>query len=397
MRPFDFLRTSKRVAPPGNVPAEPEIPSGDGSGKAGRFRTVLLRPPTTVTVSLAVLAALAVLALLRVAASVFITVFSSLLIAIALEPAVRFLNRKLRFPRHFGSMIVVFLAVGSLYGIIYLAYSGAQGFLSDLPELASRIRSAPIIASAAEQLRGIESGFEAFSKGLVPPAPAIGRTPQVVVSQDPSFAARLFSGLGSLTTLIFSLSFIPFLVYFILAEKEPLTRRTLSLFPGRESRIRELLADVESMMQTFLLGNVIIAATLSFLTVILFWATGLPYWLVLGTLSGVLSTVPYIGMPLALAPGLVVGLVSFDSGMPLLIIAAGVSALHLMAANYLVPRFVGGRTHLNAVSSTLALLFFGWMWGGMGLLLAIPILAVLRSALESHPATEHLGRWLGDD
>lgn len=397
MRPFDFLKSSRRGAPPGSAPADPLSPPGDGSGKVGRIRTVLLQPPNTVTVSLAVLAALAMLALLRVAASVFITVFSSLLIAIALEPPVRFLNRKLHFPRHIGSMIVVFLAVGSLYGILYLAYSGAQGFLSDLPELADRIRSAPIIASAAEQLRGIESGFEAFTKGLVPPAPAIGRTPQVVVSQDPSFAARLFSGLGSLTTLIFSLSFIPFLVYFILAEKEPLTRRTLSLFPGRESRIRELLADIESMMQTFLLGNVIIAATLSFLTVILFWATGLPYWLVLGTLSGVLSTVPYIGMPLALVPGLVVGLVSFDSGMPLLIIAAGISALHLMAANYLVPRFVGGRTHLNAVSSTLALLFFGWMWGGMGLLLAIPILAVLRSALESHPTTERLGRWLGDD
>jgi predicted PurR-regulated permease PerM len=75
----------------------------------------------------------------------------------------------------------------------------------------------------------------------------------------------------------------------------------------------------------------------------------------------------------------------------------GVTAFHLIAANYLIPRFVGGRTHLNAVSSTLSILFFGWMWGGMGLLLAIPIAAVLRSALGSNPATAPLGRWLGDE
>ncbi|HEY5996966.1 MAG TPA: AI-2E family transporter, partial [Candidatus Deferrimicrobiaceae bacterium] len=276
----------KPKSPPTPVSGASGNADGAGSGENARKRTLVLDLPRTVTVSLTVLAALAVLTLLHYAASVFITVFSSILIAIALEPPVRFLNLRLRFPRHLGSMVVVFLAVGFLYGLFYFAYSGAQGFVSDLPELADRIRSAPIIANATEKLRGIESGFEAFTKGLVPQAPAMGKAAQVVVSQEQSFASRVLAGLGSITTIVFSLSFIPFLVYFILAEKDPLTRRTLSLFPGREPQIRELLYDIEEMMQTFLLGNVIIAAILSFLTVVLFWATGLPYWLVLGTLSG---------------------------------------------------------------------------------------------------------------
>lgn len=394
MAPFDFLKRGKDEVPAPSAEAPPPSPGATGKTEGRRSLRALL--PRSVTVPLSVLAVLGVLGLLRYAGSVFITVFSSLLIAIALEPPVRLLNRKMKLPRHVGSMIVVFLAIGSLYGVLYLAYAGAQGFLADLPELADRIRTAPIVASATEKLQGIERGFEEFTRGLAPAAPAVGDRPQVVVSRDQSFTETLFSGLGSITTIVFSLSFIPFLVYFILAEKESLTRRTLSLFPGREEEIRFLLTDIELMMQTFLVGNAIIAGILCFLTVTLFWAAGLPYWLVLGILSGVLSTVPYLGMPLALIPGVVIGLVYFDSGVPLLIIVTGVSALHLVAANYLVPRFVGGRTHLNAVSSTLALLFFGWMWGGMGLLLAIPVVAVLRSALESSPSTRALGKWLGD-
>jgi predicted PurR-regulated permease PerM len=398
MHPFDLFKSAKPQRTDRHAPASPgDAAEGAPGAKAARHRAVRLRQPPSVTISLAVLAVLGVLALLRYAGSVFITVFSSILIAIALEPLVRMLDRKLRLPRHTGSMVVVFLAIGSLYGIFYLAYAGAQGFLADLPALADKIRTAPIIEAATEEMRGLERGFDAFTRGLVPPAPAIGKVPQVVVSQDHSLAGTLFSGLGSITTIVFSLSFIPFLVYFILAEKDSLTRRTLALFPGQEQQVRTVLTEIEEMMQTFLVGNAIIAGILSAMTIVLFWAAGLPYWLVLGTLSGILSTVPYLGLVLALAPGLIVGLVSFESGLPLLVIVTGVTAFHLIAANYLIPRFVGGRTHLNAVSSTLSILFFGWMWGGMGLLLAIPIAAVLRSALGSNPATAPLGRWLGDE
>lgn len=396
MRPFDFLRSRNETTSGTSVPPAQDRPAPGDHGNGETKRSLLLAPPASVTISLSVLAVLGVLGLLHYAASVFITIFSSILIAIALEPPVRALHLRLRLPRHVGSMIVVFLAVGSLYGILYFAYTGAQGFLTDLPALADKIRTAPIIESATERMHGFERGLDAFKKGLVPPVAPVGKSPQVIVSQDNSFMEKLFSGLGSITSVVFSLSFIPFLVYFILAEKDSLTRRTLALFPDREARMRALLTEIEEMMQTFLVGNAIIAAILSSLTILLFWAAGLPYWLVLGALSGIMSTVPYLGLVLAMVPALIVGLVSFDSGLPLLAIVAGVTTFHLLAANYLIPRLVGGRTHLNAVSSTLAILFFGWMWGGMGLLLAIPIASVLRSVLESNPGTQPLGQWLGD-
>ena len=218
----------------------------------------------------------------------------------------------------------------------------------------------------------------------------------VVVKDALSWRDALFQGLGSLGPVLFSLSFIPFLVYFILAEKESLTERTVRLFPGREREARHILSDIEEMMQRFLVGNAIVAAILCSATILVFWGVGLPYWFFLGIASGVGSTVPYLGVVLALLPGTLVGMVAFDSAGPLLVIALSVAAFHLVAANFLVPKLVGGRTHVNATVSTMALMFFGWLWGGMGLLLAIPIVAVTRCILENVESTRHLGMWLGD-
>jgi len=75
---------------------------------------------------------------------------------------------------------------------------------------------------------------------------------------------------------------------------------------------------------------------------------------------------------------------------------ASVSVLHVMAANYMMPRLVGKGVQLNAVASTIAIMFFGWMWGAMGLILGIPIVAVLKCILDNVPSTQHLGQWLGE-
>ncbi|MGZ8440426.1 MAG: AI-2E family transporter, partial [Candidatus Deferrimicrobiaceae bacterium] len=88
--------------------------------------------------------------------------------------------------------------------------------------------------------------------------------------------------------------------------------------------------------------------------------------------------------------------VTFDSGGPILVIVVSVSLFHLVAANFLIPKLVGKGVRLNAVAATVSIMFFGWMWGGMGLILGIPIVAVTKCVLENVPSTHHLGQWLGE-
>ena len=354
--------------------------------------------PRTTVASLALLATLGVIAFLYFAASVFITILSSALIALALEPFVQFFCRKAKIGRRVSSMVVGFFAIAFLYGLFYLLYRSAMQFFTDLPILVEQIRNAPLVQGIIDRIYQItETLSEAGRRIAPPPGSAAEKGTEVVLRGGNSWYDAVFHGLGSVTTIIFSLSFIPFLVYFILAEKEALSRKTRELFPGEYQEIAgSIIHDIERMMQRFLIGNAIVAGVLSLSTTLVFLLVGLPYWVVLGILSGTLSTIPYLGLPLALLPALVVGLVTFDSGVSIVVIVVSVSLLHLVAANFLIPKLVGKGVRLNAVAATVAIMFFGWMWGGMGLILGIPIVAVTKCVLENVPSTHHLGQWLGE-
>ncbi|MEK6696166.1 MAG: AI-2E family transporter [Candidatus Deferrimicrobiota bacterium] len=346
-----------------------------------------------------VIAILGLLALLHFAASVFITLFSAMLLAFALDPLVHLLCVRTPLRRHHASGIVVFLFVAMLYGLFYATYLRAENFLAEIPAITEKIRSAPMVTSLSNRAQELNRVFAEAGRRIAPPAAASARpktAPSVVVRDAESFTGALLQGLGSLSGVLFALGFIPFLVYFILADREPLTRRTRELFPEEHrATVGEILLDIERMMRKFLLGNAVIALILSAATVLVFLLVGLPYPVVLGILSGTLSIVPYLGLPLALLPGVVVGLVSFESGGPFLVLIASVTVLHLVAANYLTPKLVGGGVRLNATASTVALLFFGWLWGGMGLVLGIPILAVLKCIFDNVPSTRRIGMFLG--
>lgn len=347
-----------------------------------------------------VIAVLGLLALLHFAASVFITLFSAMLLAFALEPLVHLLCVRTPLRRHHASGIVVFLFVAMLYGLFYATYLRAESFLAEIPAITEKIRTAPMVTSLAKKAEEVNRVFAEAGRRIAPPAAVPPRpkpAPSVVERDAESFTGALLTGLGSLGGVLFALGFIPFLVYFILADREPLTRRTRELFPEEHrATVGEILLDIERMMRKFLLGNALIALILSAATVLVFLLVGLPYPVVLGILSGTLSIVPYLGLPLALLPGGIVGLVSFESGGPFLVLIASVAVLHVVAANYLTPKLVGGEVQLNATASTVALLFFGWLWGGMGLVLGIPILAVLKCIFDNVPSTRRIGLFLGE-
>jgi predicted PurR-regulated permease PerM len=69
--------------------------------------------------------------------------------------------------------------------------------------------------------------------------------------------------------------------------------------------------------------------------------------------------------------------------------------MHLIAINVLIPKLVGRQVHLNALAVTMSLLFWGWMWGGMGLLLGIPITAAVKVVCDHIENWKPFGRWLG--
>ena len=125
-------------------------------------------------------------------------------------------------------------------------------------------------------------------------------------------------------------------------------------------------------------------------------AIKLPYWPLIGPLSGFLSLVPYVGLPLAIIPPLAAGLIVYNQPTIYVMIAVVIAMLHLLALNFLYPKVVGSRVHLNPLVVTVALMFWGTLWGGIGLLLAIPITAGIKAVCDNVSSLQAFGKLLGD-
>ena len=150
------------------------------------------------------------------------------------------------------------------------------------------------------------------------------------------------------------------------------------------------------MARGYVIGNFVLGLMLSVVSCAFFFAIRLPYWPIVGPLSSFFSLVPYVGMPLAIAPALMSGLTIYDQPAMYIIIAAVLAFLHLIAMNLLYPKVVGSRVHLNPLVVTIALMFWGTLWGGIGLLLAIPITAAVKAVCDNVSSLQGYGKLLGD-
>src|SRR5258707_493275 len=117
-----------------------------------------------------------------------------------------------------------------------------------------------------------------------------------------------------------------------------------------------------------------------------FWFMDMDYPILTGIVSGLLNMVPYIGAVMAWLPAFLIALAKWKTIGSFLLIAGGLTAIHVLALNFVAPQLVGRRVRLNAVAITISLLFLGWVWGGMGLLLAIPVTATLPRTFEHNQA-----------
>jgi Predicted permease len=150
------------------------------------------------------------------------------------------------------------------------------------------------------------------------------------------------------------------------------------------------------MARAYVVGNFLLGIILSIASCICFWSWHLPYWMLVGIVSGFLSLVPYVGLPLAVLPALGAALATYSTVPPFLAIAATVGFFHLIALNLLYPKLVGARVHLNPLSVTVALMFWGTIWGGIGLVLAIPITAGIKAVCDNVEHLQPYGKLLGD-
>jgi predicted PurR-regulated permease PerM len=149
------------------------------------------------------------------------------------------------------------------------------------------------------------------------------------------------------------------------------------------------------MLQSFIVGNLLIGLAISAASVAIFGLLHVPFFYFVGFLSGFLSLVPYLGVVLAMVPPMLVGFGQLEPGN-LLIVVFCVIGLHFFALNVLYPKLLGSRLRINPLAVTLALLFWGAVWGAVGLVLAIPITGAIKIIFDHVESMKPYADWLGE-
>lgn len=372
--------------------ATQRIPSKPGQfsvqeGEEARSSRRLNRALACVSPAEVIIAAGVILTICYVAKIVFIILLVSILLAFVLEPVVDRLER-LRLPRTIGSVLAILLLLGATYGISYFFYNRALGFAEELPKYSQNIRG--MLVHVVRQKNELQTAGE---KVLPPDQKGKQAVPVTVVSSQTGMITR---GLGTVTEVAFTIAFIPFLVYFMLSWREHARRQTAQLFPPESrSAVYATMGQISEMLRSFITGNFVIGLCMGVCSLVVFAFLGLPYFYFLGFISGFVSLVPYLGIILALIPPLTAGIGRLNA-TGLLIVVFTVAALHVFSMNVLYPKVLGKHLQLNPLVVTVGLLIWGFIWGAMGLILAIPLLGAIKIICDHVPRLRAIGAWMED-
>jgi predicted PurR-regulated permease PerM len=360
-----------------------------GSAPSSEEEEILHASIKAGSVAQVVVAVVAVLGLLYVLKLVMVTTLTAMLLAFVLEPLVSQL-RRIKIPRAPGALVAVLLMVGTASSLTYFFYNRAVDFATQLPQYSGRIRDT--VSKFRQQTSKIEE-----STRSVMSSPTDGKRPmQVEVRKTTGLSGLISASAGTLGEVLGAIGFIPFLVFFMLTWKDHAHAATVRLFP-KEHRMmaHRTIGRISEMIRVFITGNLLVGLINAVVSTTVFWLLGVPYFYFVGFISGFFSIIPYLGVFFALLPPLAGGIgILNKTGVSAVFIT--VIGLHVLTMNVLYPKIVGKRLRLNPLAITLALLFWAWIWGAMGLLLAVPIVAASKIICDYTDSLRGLGHWLGD-
>jgi predicted PurR-regulated permease PerM len=321
------------------------------------------------------------------ASSVCITLLLAAFLAILAEPAAAWLETY-HLPRSASAALVVCTGVLLIAAAAYLSYAKIDQFVDDFPRYAVKIRSA--LKPITEKVQRVQQ-----SANRLNPAPPKSSAPEVRVRNEPSWPPYLIRGLSSVWGALIVGGVVPFLTFFMLIRKDHIHKWLCEAY-GDRIDVPDFVRRVSEMVRSFVIGNFIVAAISAAIMVLVLLALHVEGALMVGIASGIVNPIPYLGAIFAAAIPLLAATTQFSSAEPFVIIAVAAVTLHLITANLLLPKLVGSRVNVDPAVATLGILFWGWLWGAVGVLLAIPLTAFAKLLAGTQPSLIHVANLMAE-
>lgn len=360
-----------------------------------------IRRPSPLALKL--LTAMAVVTTLYLSRSLVVPVLIGVLVSYALHPIVERLTRW-RVPRTLAALLVVLLVVAGLGTLAFKLSSEATEAVGSLPAATKRLRTMALRAvgtrpSVVEELQSAADAVTRAADGGAPrrrpgaPMPVAIVEPAIDVKQYVWLGWQGLFALGSQALLV------TFLSFFMLSSGDLFRRKLVRLAGSRLSDRRvtvEILDQIGSQISRFLIHQVVVGAAVGVTTWLAFWWLGVEYPALWGLAAAVLNSVPYFGPTVVAICAFVAGFLQFESAWQAAGVAGASLAITTVEGMLVTPLLVSRLARMNPVAVFLGLLFWGWLWGVVGMLLAVPLLMVIKSVADRVADLRPLGELLGE-
>jgi predicted PurR-regulated permease PerM len=335
------------------------------------------RPRPRASTALMVLATLAVGYTLWAAQDLLLPVLLAMFFALVGNPIIRMLQRIL-VPRFVGALLVLVLGIT---GTVLLA----QQLVTPAGEW---VRQVPAqMRDLAPKLRNLVKPMQEANKAAENIARAAGgentaRPVQVVKTEinDP------YKVLTSTPRVAASVLAVVLLTFFFMVYGQSLQRNAIALLPGRQQKriTVEILQSIEHEISRYVLTISVINTLFGLIFAVALHALGVPLdeALLWGTMAALLNFAPYVGPLIGILIMLLMGFVAFDDPLHALLPAGIYLTLHTLEGQLITPIVLGKRMALSPLILILGLMVFGWLWGIIGLLLAVPLLVCVKIVLS---------------
>ncbi len=343
---------------PQDAPQDPQDPGLEeprSTAMRGQERNLLN------TISLLVIAAVAGTAALIYTRSVMVPFVLALLISYLVTPMVDVLQLRLKVPRFLAMLAAFLVIVGGLSVLVLLLITSIGGLADNVQVYQARFVDLATWASSLLDRYDIDLGQEEVAASL-------GELPLQVLGWLKSTAGGVFSFLST-TFLV-----LIFVIYLIIGHK-PAEQR------------RGLWEEVDSKIRLYLATKLGTSAVTGLLVGIILWALGVDLALVFGVMAFLLNFIPSIGSVIATLLPLPIALMQFDSPWRIALVFLLPGAVQMAVGNGIEPKIMGDSLDLHPVTILLALIFWGLVWGPVGMLLAAPSTAVLKIIMERFETT----------
>lgn len=315
--------------------------------------------------------------------TVVLPVVLALILFYLLRPVLRLLER-FKIPRIWGILIIFLGGIGLLTLLSVLVFPFLRGefqnLIEEFPEYFMRLLN-NIDQFLRNSIFGSYYRDSNFNiEALIATLPTgIADTLQATVT---GIISRVTSWISTITGVILSIVIVPFILFYLLKDGDKLPGYFLKLLPPRfRDDTREVLKEADKQLGAYIQGQLIVAFCIGVMVYIGFLIIGMDYALLLGALAMVTSVVPYIGPAIAITPAAIIALVT--SPFMLVKLAIVWTVVQLVEGNLISPQVMGKTMYIHPVTIIFVLLTAGSLFGVVGVILGIPMYALLR-VIVSH-------------